>query len=138
MYCEMALTKVEERALREFAKRERENMWTLCEKEGREVHVLRAGRQHSECNFDGCCLPCFLKGEVHRFKIKPENMCVDCDEVLHDYFDHNTILTDEYPLAGISAKSVRKAIILIKLMRSEKGPYLLSEMTRAAENNSDE
>lgn len=105
---------------------------------------MRAKRGHAECYFDGCCLPCFLKGEIHRFKIKPEIMSVDCDEVLHDYFDHNTILSDEYPLAGMSAEEVQRAVILIKLMRNEKGPYLLQEMIRAEEeknvleNNRDE
>lgn len=103
----------------------------FCEDEnGRVVTVLR-GR---ECFFDGCCLPCFLKGKQHRVAgdmfIKTDRAwsleCV-CD-IFHDYWYDNTTLTEEYHLAGKTPAVVAEAFAVMRLMRKRLSPKELPEL----------
>jgi len=56
-----------------------------------------------------------LRGELHRLK-KYTNK-VTCRKGFHDYFYDNTILTEDFPLAGLNEYDVEKAIDLLQAIR---------------------
>jgi len=106
----MSLTKVERQALKIFAK--------TCKPKDSCGTALRGCVP--ECEFDMCCLKCFLRGEIHRLEEYDDIM--PCGEELHNYFDDNTILSEEYPLAGLEEEDVRKAISMLQAIRRGKKP----------------
>lgn len=123
----MSLTKTEQIALRIFAK--------TCQKKNECVEVLRAiphpifcpfGEINGKCYFDGSCLNCFLRGEIHRLKTRKSNI-IHCGEELHDYFSHNKELSEEYPLAGLRCEDVEKAVAMLKAIRGGMEPGLVVE-----------
>ena len=109
----MPLSKFERKALQIFAK-------TCKPKDSCGTVLIAKGFDHEKCEFDMCCLKCFLRGEIHR--LKEYNNTVTCGKEFHDYFDDNTILTEEYPLAGLQDYDVERAITMLKEIRGGMKP----------------